>query len=83
MGSAGLRLGRCGGAGWVGPLARPNPVDFFKIFFSARTNPGNAEKMFRGTKNTQKITKIPGKILEISYDMNNPNKAFGAREKDF
>jgi hypothetical protein len=69
----------------VGPLARPNPVDFlfFKIFFSARTNPGNAQKMFRGTKNTQKITKIPGKILEIAYDMNNPNKAFGAHEKDF
>jgi hypothetical protein len=39
--------------------------------------------MFRGTKNTQKITKIPGKFLEIAYDMNNPNKAFVAHEKDF
>jgi hypothetical protein len=39
--------------------------------------------MFRGTKNTQKITKIPGKFLEIAYDMNNPNKVFVAHEKDF
>jgi hypothetical protein len=39
--------------------------------------------MFRGTKSTQKIPKIPGKFLEIDYDMNNPNKAFGAHEKDF
>jgi hypothetical protein len=35
------------------------------------------------TKNTQKITKIPGKFLEIDYDMDNPNKAFGAHEKGF
>jgi hypothetical protein len=39
--------------------------------------------MFRGTKNTQKITKISGKFLEIDEDTNNPNKAFGAHEKDF
>jgi hypothetical protein len=39
--------------------------------------------LFKGTKNTPKITKIPGKLLEIDYDMNNPNKAFGAHEKDF
>jgi hypothetical protein len=57
-------------------------VFFFEIFFSARINLGNAQKMFRGTKNTQKITKIPGKFLEIAYDMNNPNQAFGAHEKD-
>jgi hypothetical protein len=39
--------------------------------------------MSRGTKNTQNFTKIPGKFLEIDEDMNNPNKAFGAHEKDF
>jgi hypothetical protein len=33
--------------------------------------------------NAQKITKNPGKFLEIDYDMNNPNKAFGAHEKNF
>jgi hypothetical protein len=38
--------------------------------------------MFRATKNTQKIPKIPGKFVEIDYDMSNPNKAFGAHEKD-
>jgi hypothetical protein len=38
--------------------------------------------LFKGTKNALKITKIPGKFLEIDYDMNNPNKAFGAHAKD-
>jgi hypothetical protein len=39
--------------------------------------------LFKGTKNTPKIIKIPGNFLEIDYDMNNPNKTFGAHEKDF
>jgi hypothetical protein len=39
--------------------------------------------LFKGTKNTPKSTKIPGKFLEIDCDMSNPNKAFGAHEKDF
>jgi hypothetical protein len=54
-------LGRASGS------AQSGRVDFlfFEIFFSAKTDPGNAQKMFRGTKNTQKITKIPGKFLEI------------------
>jgi hypothetical protein len=39
--------------------------------------------LFKGTKNTPKITKIPGKFLEVDYDMNNPNKVFGDHEKDF
>jgi hypothetical protein len=63
----GRRLGR-GGPDRVGPLARPNPVDFLffrNMFQCKKTNPGNEQKMFRGTKNTQKITKIPGKFLEI------------------
>jgi hypothetical protein len=55
--------------GWVGPSgsAQLDRIGFlfFEIFFCAKTNPGNAQKMFRGTKNTQKITKIPGKFLEI------------------
>jgi hypothetical protein len=37
-------------------------VFFSEIFFSAKTISGNAQKMFRGTKNTQEITKILGKI---------------------
>jgi hypothetical protein len=38
------RLGRCGrgraGVGWVGPQARPNPVDFpfFRIYFQCENN---------------------------------------------
>jgi hypothetical protein len=63
---AGGRAG-AGGADWVGPLARPNPVDFLffsKYFFSsARTNSGNAQKMFRDTKkypeNHKNSRKIP------------------------
>jgi hypothetical protein len=63
-------LGRCGrsGLGRASGSAQSGSVDFlffFEIFFSAKTNPGNAQKMFRGTKNTQKITKIPEKFLEI------------------
>jgi hypothetical protein len=34
-------------------------------------------------KNTQKIPKNLGKFSEIHWDMNNPNKVFGAHEKDF
>jgi hypothetical protein len=37
----------------------------------------------QGTKNTQKITKNPGKFLEVDLVMNNPNDTFGAHEKDF
>jgi hypothetical protein len=39
--------------------------------------------LFKGTKNTPKIKKNSRKFLEIDYDMNNPNKAFGAHEKYF
>jgi hypothetical protein len=39
--------------------------------------------LFKGTKNTPKITKIPGKFLEPHRDMKNPNKVFGAHEKRF
>jgi hypothetical protein len=36
--------------------------------------------LFKGTKNTPKILKIPGKFPEIDWDMNNPNKIFGAHD---
>jgi hypothetical protein len=39
--------------------------------------------MFARHKNTQKILKILGKFLETHWDMNNPNKVFGAHENDF
>jgi hypothetical protein len=39
--------------------------------------------MFKGTKNTQKIPKLPVKFPEMDWNMNNPNKIFGAHEKDF
>jgi hypothetical protein len=39
--------------------------------------------LFKATKNTPKIKKIPGKFSELDWDSNNPNKVFGAQEKDF
>jgi hypothetical protein len=39
--------------------------------------------LFKGTKNTLKITKIPGKYPEAHWNMINPNKVFEAHEKDF
>jgi hypothetical protein len=38
---------------------------FFSEFISsAKTIPKNIQKLFKGTKNTPKITKISGKFLE-------------------
>jgi hypothetical protein len=39
--------------------------------------------MFYSTENTQEIPKIPRKYPELDWSMNNPNKVFGAHEKDF
>jgi hypothetical protein len=39
--------------------------------------------LFKCTKITPKITKIPGKFPELDWSMNNPNKVFGGHEKDF
>jgi hypothetical protein len=76
-----VRLGRAFGLGpdrigWVLFI-------FFEIIFQCKTNSGKTQKMFKGTKNTQKTPKNPGKFPEIDWDMNNPNKVFGAHEKDF
>jgi hypothetical protein len=67
------RLGRRGRAGQV----RVEPTGstqvekerffflFSKIISSAKTIIVKSSKCLQGTKNTQKITKIPGKFLEI------------------
>jgi hypothetical protein len=39
--------------------------------------------LFKGTKNTPKITKNPEKFPEAHWDMKNLNKVFGVHEKDF
>jgi hypothetical protein len=85
MGLAGLAGRARARADWVGPQARPNPIDrfFFRNISQCKIHSGKFQQMFKGTENTQKISKIPGKFLETDYDMNNPNKAFGADEKDF
>jgi hypothetical protein len=56
---------------------------FFEFIFNARNNSRKSRNYFKGTKNTRKITKIPGKFQELDWGMNNPNKVFGTHEKDF
>jgi hypothetical protein len=51
----------------VGPSgsARSSRIGFFEFIFQCENNSSKHQKMFLGTKNTRKITKIPGKFLEI------------------
>jgi hypothetical protein len=85
-------LGRPGG--WAGAGAGrafglvPNGKDrigflFFLNYFKCENNSIKSRNCFKGMKNTQKIPKNLGKFPEIHWDMNNPNKVFGAHEKDF
>jgi hypothetical protein len=66
----GQRLGQSGlMRTGLGLRARPKRKGirfaFFEIFFSAKTNSRKPQKMFRGTKNTQKIPKISGKFPKV------------------
>jgi hypothetical protein len=57
-----------GGLERIGPLgsARSSRIGlFFRIYFNARNNSRNCRNCFKDTKNTLKITKIPGNFLEI------------------
>jgi hypothetical protein len=88
IGSAGLAAGpRWAEADRVGSGLRARPkkkgivLFLFSEFFNAKTIPEVSRNCFKGTKNTQKITKNPGKFPEAHWDMNNPNKVFGAHEK--
>jgi hypothetical protein len=64
------RLCRSGaGAGGAGRAFGPVPVTEFVLLFSeiissAKTITVKSSKCLQGAKNTQKITKIPGKFLE-------------------
>jgi hypothetical protein len=42
-----------------------------------------SRKCFIARKILEKSQTIPGKFLEINWNMNNPNKVFGVQEKDF
>jgi hypothetical protein len=54
---------------WVGPSGSAQVGKEFCFFpesiFQCKINSGKPQKMFKGTENTQKIPKIPGKFLEI------------------
>jgi hypothetical protein len=56
---------------------------FSEFNFQCENNSRKSRSCFKGTKNTQKIAKNSGKFPEAHWDMNNPNKVFGAQEKDF
>jgi hypothetical protein len=92
MGSRGLRWAPRGlTAGsvrtWVGPSssAQLDRIDFlfFEIIFNAKQFQKKSRTCLKARKNTSKITKIPRKFPETHWDMNNPNKVFGAHEKGF
>jgi hypothetical protein len=70
---------------WVGPSGSTqlDRICFFEFIFNAETIPEKSRICFKDTKNTPKITKIPGKFPELDWSMNSPNKVFGAHEKDF
>jgi hypothetical protein len=75
---------RAGGSG-SGLRARPVRIGFvfFEFIFNAKTIPEKSRSCLKARKILQKITKVSGKFLETHWDMNNPNKVFGAHEKDF
>jgi hypothetical protein len=56
---------------------------FSEFNFQCENNFRKSRNYFKVTKNTQKIPKTPRKFPEIVSDTNNPNKIFGAHEKDF
>jgi hypothetical protein len=70
---------------WVGPSgsAQLDRICFFEFVFNAKIIPEKSRNCLKARKNTPKITKIPGKLPGIDWSMNNPNKVFGAHEKDF
>jgi hypothetical protein len=41
------------------------------------------ENAYKAKKNTPKIPEIPEKFPEVHWSTSNPNKVFGAHEKDF
>jgi hypothetical protein len=60
----------CGGQSGLGRAtgsAQSGRADFFffEFIFNAKTNSRKVLKLLKGTKNTPKITNIPGKFLEI------------------
>jgi hypothetical protein len=88
LGPYGLYAG-CSGLGrrWIGPSGSAQTERIGFLFFSnlvlMQKQFQNIYKLFKGTKNTPKIIKIPGKFPELDWGTNNPNKVFGAQEKDF
>jgi hypothetical protein len=54
-----------------------------EINFTLKTISGNPEIVIKPQTNTPKAQKNSGKLLEMIWDVRNPNKIFGDQEKDF
>jgi hypothetical protein len=78
------RSGRTGSGLQARPVRNRIGFSFFSNLFLMRKQiPEKSRNCVKARKILRKSQKILGKFLEIAYDMNNPNKAFGAHEKDF
>jgi hypothetical protein len=56
---------------------------YFRKYFREKNNLEISIYFIKVTKNILKIANIPGKFPETHWDTSNPNKVFGAHEKDF
>jgi hypothetical protein len=67
--SPGWPMGLAAGPGWTGSGLRAqvgtDRFCFFRNYFPVQNKLGKPQKMFKGTENTQKIPKNPGKFPEI------------------
>jgi hypothetical protein len=61
----------------------PVKKDFFRNYFSKRKQFQEIlENVLKHEKYSENHKKNPGKFPETDWDTNNPNKVFGAHEKD-
>jgi hypothetical protein len=66
----------------VGPAQKKRKGLLFSEFnFQCENNSRKSRNCFKGTKNTQKIPRIPGKFLEIGWNMNNPKQYLDLMKK--
>jgi hypothetical protein len=56
---------------------------YVRKYFREKNNLEISIYFIKVTKNILKIANIPGKFPETHWDTSNPNKVFGAHEKDF
>jgi hypothetical protein len=78
----GLKVAMGAKGGWE-KEKKKNFFWFSEFYLREKNNLEVARYFIKSTKNILKIPKILGKFPETDWDMNNPNKVFGAYEKNF